>query len=173
MKKLFTLLALIGIVSLQSCTVSEVAPINDNDTIPQAFEIKNVNLGRVADNEYNISSTFQFEIGGDLFNDETILVYRMSGLVNSTTPIWQLIPRTIYLSNGNELDYDFDFSKKDFFITARGTYNLLNTPQYIDNQTFRIVILPTNLLSSVNKDNYIAVMAALNLKESQVQKINF
>ncbi|MBC5841155.1 MAG: hypothetical protein K2Y30_06660 [Flavobacteriaceae bacterium] len=173
MKKLFTLLALIGIVSLQSCTVSEVAPINDNDTIPQAFEIKNVNLGRVADNEYNISSTFQFEIGGDLFNDETILVYRMSGLVNSTTPIWQLIPRTIYLSNGNELDYDFDFSKKDFFITARGTYNLLITPQYIDNQTFRIVILPTNLLSSVNKNNYIAVMAALNLKESQVQKINF
>jgi hypothetical protein len=33
---------------------------------PQAFEIKNVNLGRVA-NEYNISfNTFQFEIGGDL-----------------------------------------------------------------------------------------------------------
>jgi hypothetical protein len=60
-----------------------------------------------------IFQNFQFEIG-DLFNDETI-VYRMSGLVNST-PIWHLIPRTIYLSNGNELDYDFDFSKKIFLL---------------------------------------------------------
>jgi hypothetical protein len=170
MKKLITLLALVGIVSLQSCTVSEIAPINDNDTIPQAFELKNVFLGRVTENEYNISSTFGFEIGGDLFNDETILVYRLSGLVNSTTPIWQLIPRTIYHNDGNELDYDFDFSKVDFVISARGTYNLLSKPSFINNQTFRVVIIPSNLSAKVNSEDYFAVMNALNLNESQVQK---
>jgi hypothetical protein len=40
----------------------------------------------------NIISTFQFEDPGDLYNDEAILVYRLGGLVNSTAPIWRLIP---------------------------------------------------------------------------------
>jgi hypothetical protein len=100
------------------------------------------------------------------------LVYRLTGLINSTTPIWQLIPRTIYFDNGEELDYDYDFSKIDFIITARGTYNLLNTPDYINNQTFRVVIIPSNLVSSVDKNNYLEVMKVLNLDESQIQKID-
>jgi|TARA_R110002126_G_scaffold253242_4_gene396287 hypothetical protein len=169
MKKLITLFAIIILATLQSCTVTE-SNVVDTDTIPQAFELKNVFLGRVTDNQYNISSTFGFEIGGDLFNDETILVYRLSGLVNSTTPIWQLIPRTIYHNDGNELDYDFDFSKVDFVISARGTYNLLNKPSFINNQTFRVVIIPSTLSAKVNNKDYFAVMNALNLKESQVQK---
>lgn len=172
MKKLFTFLALAAVVSLQSCTTTEIAPINDNDTIAQAFEIKNVNLGRVANNEYNLRSTFQFEINGDLFNDETILVYRMTSLINSTTPVWQLIPRTIYLSNGEELDYDFDFSKVDFIITARGTYNLLDTPNLINNQTFRVVIIPSILSSNIDKNNFNAVMSAVKLEENQVKNIS-
>ena len=169
MKKIITLLAIIGMFSLQGCTVEE--PMQDNDTIPEAFEIK-VNLGRVTDKQYNIFSTFKFEIGGDLFNDETILVYRKTGTISSGEPIWQLIPRTIYFDNGQELDYDYDFSKVDFIITARGTYNLLETPNFIFNQTFRIVIIPSNLQTSINKSNYLEVMNALKINENQIKKIN-
>lgn len=175
MKKIITLFAVIGIFSFQSCTGPEGPPGFDGQDglTPEAFEMRNVNLGRVTDNQYNISSTFNFEVGGDLFDDETILVYRKTGTLSSGAPIWQLIPRTIYFDNGQELDYDYDFSKVDFIITARGTYNLLNTPNYINNQTFRIVIIPSNLKLSVDKNNYFEVMNALNLKEGQVQKINF
>jgi hypothetical protein len=177
MKKLISVLAIAALVSLQSCTVAETkvveaAPYTDNDTYPEAFEIKNVNLAKVANNEYNLKSTFKFEIGGDLYDDETVLVYRMTGLINTNTPIWQLIPRTIYLSNGDILDYYYDFSKVDFIITARGSYNLLNTPTYIDNQTFRIVIIPSKLSKKVDTNNMEAVMNAANLKEKDVKKIS-
>lgn len=170
MKKIITLFAFVSFLAISSCTTTDDFH-EDNDTIPEAFEIKNVDLDRVADNEYNLESTFQFEVGGSLYDDETILVYRLSGLVNSTTPIWQLIPRTIYFSNGEELDYDYDFSRVDFVITARGTYNLLNTPEYIDNQTFRVVIVPSVLAASMNTSNYAEVMNTLKLTESQVKKV--
>jgi len=170
MKKIITILAVVGMFSLQGCT--PVDDSVDNDTIPYAFQFTD-NLGRVTNKEYNIISTFQFEINDNLRDDETVLIYRLKGFVNSSTPVWQLIPRTIYLDNGEELDYDYDFSKIDFIITARGTYNLLDTPNFINNQTFRVVILPSNLIFSVNTHNYLEVMSALKLKESQVKKINF
>lgn len=172
MKKIITLLAVIAMFGFQSCEGPE-GPAGQDGLTAEAFEIKNINLGKVADNEYNLKSTFQFEIGGNLYDDETVLVYRLTGLVNSTTPIWQLIPRTIYFDNGDELDYDYDFSKVDFIITARGTYNLLNRPDYINNQTFRVVIIPSNLAASVNKNNYLEVMKVLNLDESQIQQVQF
>nr|WP_309760067.1 hypothetical protein [Flavobacterium sp.] len=170
MKKIITLLSVVGLIFFTSCEGPEGIPGEDGLSA-EAFEIKNVNLSRVASNEYNFRSTFQFEIGGNLFDDETVLVYRLSGLVNSNTPVWQLIPRTIYFDNGAELDYDYDFSKVDFVISARGTYNLLNTPEFINQQTFRVVIISSNLSSSVNKNNYFEVMNALKLNESQVKEI--
>ena len=174
MKKTITLLAAILLVGLHSCTVQETrvveqVPVEDKDTFPQAFEVKNVNLTRVSNNEYNLKSTFKFEIGGDLFDDETVLVYRLTDLINANTPVWQLIPRTIYFPNGNILDYYYDFSKVDFIITARGSYNLLETIDFIDNQTFRIVVIPSKLTSKVNKNNFEAVMSAANLKEKDIK----
>ena len=153
----------------QGCTNNDDDNV-DNDTIPYAFQFTD-NLGRVANNEYNIKSTFQFEINDNLRDDETVLVYRLTGYVNLSTPVWQLIPRTIYFDNGEELDYDYDFSKVDFIITARGSYNLLDTPNYINNQTFRVVIIPSSLQVSINKNNYSEVMKALNLNENQIQQI--
>lgn len=171
MKKILTLFAVVGLFAFSGCSSDDTE--GDGDTYPVAFEIKNVNLGRVADNHYELSNDFRNELGTDLYDDETVLVYRLTGTINSNTPVWQLIPRTVYLDNGEELDYDYDFSKIDFVISARGTYNLLNTPSYINNQTFRVVVVPSNLLGSVNKNNYLDVMSALNLKESQVKNINF
>ena len=172
MKKIVTLFAFVSFFALTSCTTTEeYYDGEDNDTIPEAFEIKNVDLARVADNEYKFSSTFQYEIGGNLYDDETVLVYRLTSLINSTTPVWQLLPRTIYFTNGQELDYDYDFSKVDFIITARGTYNLLDTPDYIDNQTFRVVIIPSILATTIDTSNYAEVMSTLKISESSVKKV--
>ncbi|RVT71323.1 hypothetical protein EOD40_16920 [Flavobacterium sufflavum] len=170
MKKIITLFAFVSFLAISSCTTEDNFQ-EDNDTIPEAFEIKNVNLAKVANNEYNFKSTFQYEIGGNLYDDETVLIYRLTTLINSTTPVWQLIPRTIYFDNGQELDYDYDFSKVDFIITARGTYNLLDTPGYINNQTFRVVIVPSVLAASMDTSNYNEVMNTLKISESQVQKV--
>ncbi len=170
---MFVLLALVGIFSLESCTINEVDSTVDNDTVSQVFEIKNVNFNYNIDDGFYIYNTFQRELGGDLYNDETVLIYRLSDNINSTTPVWQLIPRTIYLNGGREIDYDFDFSKKDYTIYARGNYDLELTPQFLDNQTFRFVIIPAELLYAVDVNNYSDVMKSLNLKESQIQNLNF
>lgn len=171
MKKIITLFAFVSFLAVSSCSSSDDNFQEDNDTIPYAFEIENVNLGKVADNEYNLRSTFQFEINDNLRDDETVLIYRLTGTLNSNTPVWQLIPRTIYFNNGDIVDYFFDFSKVDFFITARGNFTLLNRPEYIKNQTFRMVLIPSDLAASVDAANYVEVMNTLKLSESQVKKV--
>ena len=171
MKKIFTLLAVIGMFGFQGCTGPEgpPGPPGQDGLISEVFELKGINFTfNATDNEYSIYQ----KLTPKLFPGDVILIYRLSGTINSTTPIWQPIPRTLFLTQG-ELDYDFDFSQEDFTIYAGGTYNLATTPTYLNNQTFRIVIVPGDLVSSLNTNNYLDVINALNIKESQVQKINF
>jgi len=170
MKKIITLLAVIGMFSLQGCTGPEGPqgiPGQDG-LIAEVFELKNVNFTYDATDGYLIYQKFT----PNIFASDVVLIYRLSGTINSSSPIWQPIPRTLFLTQG-ELDYDFDFSKEDFTIYAGGTYNLSLTPQYLNNQTFRIVIVPGSFSASLNTSNYAAVMSALNVNESQIQKINF
>ncbi len=170
MKKIITLLAVIGIFSLQGCTGPEGPqgiPGQDG-LIAEVFELKNVNFTYDATDGYLIYQKFT----PNIYASDVVLIYRLSGTINSSSPIWQPIPRTLFLTQG-ELDYDFDFSKEDFTIYAGGTYNLSMTPQYLNDQTFRIVIVPGSFSTTVNTSNYAEVMSALNVNESQIQKINF
>jgi hypothetical protein len=80
-----------------------------------------------------------------IFASDVVLIYRMRGTIDATTPI--CIPRT--LCKG-ELDYDFDFSRK-ILIYAGGNYDLSTTPSYLNNQTFRIVIVPGSFLLQLIK----------------------
>ncbi len=174
MKKIFTIMAVIGMIVLSSCEGPQGPPGFDgldgqDGLLAEVFELKNVNFAFSTSAGYTIYRALQPKI----FASDVVLIYRMNGSVNSTTPIWQLIPRTLFLGEGRELDYDFDFSREDFTIYAGGNYDLSTTPQYLNNQTFRIVIVPGSFSTSVNKNNFAEVMAALNLKESQIQNINF
>ncbi|WP_304198622.1 hypothetical protein [Flavobacterium alvei] len=170
MKKIITLLAVIGMFGFQSCTGPEGAPgiPGQDGLIAEVFELKNVNFAYDATDGYHIYQ----KLTPNIYASDVVLIYRLSGTIDSNTPIWQPIPRTLFLTQG-ELDYDFDFSKEDFTIYAGGNYNLSLTPTYLNNQTFRIVIVPGSFSATVDTNNYNAVMAALNLKENQIQKINF
>lgn len=171
MKKLTLILAFIGMITLNSC--SEDTDV-DNDTIAEAFELRNVNFGLDPIDGYIIRDTFNPQI----FSSDVVLMYRLSGTINSSTPIWQQIPRTLFLPEG-ELDYDFDFSSQDFTIYAGGTYDLALTPTYINNETFRIVIVPAYLSNkttsagkqTVDFSDYNAVVKAYNIKESNIKQL--
>ena len=170
MKKIIALLAVIGMFSLQGCIGPEGPPgiPGEDGLLGEVFELKNVSFVNDAKLGYSIYQ----KLTPNIFASDVVLIYRLSGTIDSNTPIWQLIPRTLYLTQG-ELDYDFDFSKEDFTIYAAGNYNLALTPQYLNNQTFRIVIVPGSFSSSLNKTDYSSVISALNIKENQIQKINF
>ena len=169
MKKIITLLAVVGMFSLQSCTETDNTPIVDNDTISEVFELKNINFGYTSTEGYTIYQT----LTPSIYASDVILIYRLSGFINSATPIWKLIPRTLFLDQGNELDYDYDFSIEDFTIYAKGNYDISTTPQYLENQTFRIVIVPGAFSANLKTNNYEDVMAKLNLNESQIQTVRF
>ena len=84
----------------------------------------------------------------------------------------------LFLPEG-ELDYDFDFTKFDFSIYAGGTYDLALTPTFINNETFRIVIIPTVFANkvaagakAVDYSNYDEVVKALKIDANAVQVLN-
>ena len=104
MKKIALLLAFIGFLSLQSCTVNDNNSV-DNDTISEVFELRNVNFTYNSVDGYVIYRS----LNPVIYDSDNILIYRMSGTIDANTPIWQQIPRTLYLPQG-ELDYDFDLS---------------------------------------------------------------
>jgi len=170
MKKIITLLAVIGMFSLQGCIGPEGPPgvPGQDGLLGEVFELKNINFAYDATDGYIIYQ----KLTPNIYASDVILIYRLSGTIDSNTPIWQPIPRTLFLPQG-ELDYDFDFSKEDFTIYAGGNYNLSLTPQYLNNQTFRIVIVPGSFSGKLNKSSYADVIAALNINESKIQQINF
>jgi len=170
MKKITLLIAFIGMIALQSCTVNEENDNVDNDTIAEVFELRNVNFS------YNSSTGGYFiyrSLNPQIYASDNILIYRMSDLIDSNTPVWQLIPRTLYLSGGDELDYDYDFSREDFTIYANGTYNLSETPEYIFNQTFRIVIIPGYFSNrsdvQVDFNDYNAVIETFGINPNNIK----
>lgn len=171
MKKILTLFAVVGLMAFSSCSDNDNDV--DNDTIPQAFEVKNVNLTKVTNIHYEYANDFAPFIGGDLYNDETVLIYRKTDQTNSGATVWQLIPKTTNFDNGDVADYFFDFSKEDFIIKVIASFDLATEPSLINNQTFRVVIVPSVLATSLNKNNYSDVMSTLKLNESQVKKVNF
>ncbi|MBW4359944.1 hypothetical protein [Flavobacterium taihuense] len=174
MKKIITLLAVIGMFGFQSCEGPEGPPgVPGQDGIgAAAFDIVNQDLFKENDNVYSVSNTFSDEVGSDLHGSDMVLIYRKSGSTNTNLPVWQLIPRSIYFPNGDVLDYDFDFTVKDYIITANGNYALLNRPDYVLGQTFRVLIVPNELLSSINKNNYNEVISALKINENEINKID-
>lgn len=169
MKKFTLILAFIGMITLQGCSSSNDNV--DNDTISEVFELKNINFGFDGGNSYSIYQTLNPQI----YPSDVILIYRLSGTIDSSTPIWQLIPRTLYLNEG-ELDYDFDFSQEDFTIYAGGTYDLALTPNYINNQTFRIVIirgyLSNKMKVGLDLSDYNAVVNAFHIDQSNIKVLN-
>lgn len=175
MKRIIFLLAIIGIISLQSCTVNEGRNGQDGQNgysaESEVFEIKNTNFSFSNADGYTIYRQLNPQIRAA----DVLLIYRLSGTINQTTPIWQQIPRTLYTNQG-ELDYDFDFSRQDFTIYAGGNYNLNLTPNYIQNQTFRIVIVPGTFSGKSSVDlkdlSYSEVIAKYNIDDSHVKVLN-
>ena len=176
MKRILLFVA-IGILAMQSCTINEGTPGRDgldgqngqDSIISEVFELKNISFTN-SGNGYKIYQTLNPKI----FASDVILIYRLSETINNTTPIWQPIPRTLFLIQG-ELDYDFDFSKQDFTIYAGGTYNLSLTPTYINNQTFRIVIVPgafSNKSANLTQMSYEDVIAKYKIKDAVVTQLN-
>ena len=178
MKKII-FLAVVGLFSLTavSCTRTNdnVAqqPTQNTDTYSTAYDLNNVSFAKDTNGIYSISRTFN----NPLVESDVVLIYRKSGTTSNGSNIWQSIPRTLFLTQG-ELDYDFDFSKVDILIKAGGTFDPGLAPTYINNQTFRIVVVPAktgknakDANNGVDYTDYESVAKFYNIKDANVKSL--
>ncbi|OYU84451.1 MAG: hypothetical protein CFE24_06815 [Flavobacterium sp. BFFFF2] len=170
MKTFFRLLAITLVIA--GCTGPQGPQgfngVNGADgLIATVYDLNNVNFSYTQSNGFFIGQSFNTPI----YTSDNVIMYRKTGTVNNA-PIWQQIPRTLYLGNGQELDYDFDFTKFDFTIYAGGNYDITTTSGYLNNQTFRVVVIPGGFGKRVvDYSDCNAVMQAYGLTESQVKTL--
>lgn len=136
MRKITLLLAFIGMMSLQSCTVNEVREDTiDNDTISQVYEVT-----RSFTPSNNFSTLIAFP--QPIFNSDMVLVYRLAG-VSGGVDVWKLMPETYFFPDGTlDFGYDFDFTRFDANIFMHGFDLAGVSPNFRVNQVLRIVIVP-------------------------------
>ncbi len=170
MKKYFTLLllAIFGL-TVVSCVREKETYIQDNDTYPVVLDITNANFMYNVQYGYHISRSFT----KPLVDTDIVLIYRRVGSTNGS-PVWQSIPITFYLDNGKEFDYNFDFSKYNIMIYANGNYDITTTPQFMINQTFRVVLIPASYggkNTNIDYSDYNSVIKYFNIDDSKIKKL--
>ena len=166
MKKIITLLAVVGMFSLQSCTTTTDSNYVDNDTISEVFEVTT---------SFNSTNNYSkiVPLNPPIYTSDVILVYRLAGIYQGQD-VWKLLPETRYFNDGTmDFGYDFDFTINDVNIFMVGNDLLTVTDEYRVNQVLRIVIVPGRFANTLKSTNYAAVISALNINENQIQKINF
>lgn len=164
MKKIITLLAIAGLLTLQSCTTSgsfEIAPV-------PTTEVFEVTTSFTSNNNFSRFVT----LNPPIYSSDVVLTYRLSGS-NSQGDVWQLLPETYYFNDGTvDFGYRFDYTNRDVNIYMIGNDLQSVSTNFRLNQVIRIVIVPANYAKTINKKSYSDVITSLNIKDSQIQKIN-
>ena len=170
MKKFTLFLAIIGMLSFQSCTVHDTTPITttDNDTISEVWEFtRSFSTG----NNFSNLITFPHTI----YSSDMLLMYRLSAVSNGAD-VWKLLPESYFMNNGTlDFRYDFDFTKYDVNVYMDGFDLAGVSAAYRTNQVLRVVVIPgffgNKNTNTVDFNNYNAVLNAYHIDPSKVLKI--
>ena len=165
MKKYFLLSAIsvMSLATMVSCerTTDNVQTI-DKDTYSQMKDVVGTfNAG----NGYSLSQNIS------ILNTDVVLVYRNTNSNTSGGKVWQLLPKTSYLSGSRELDYNFLFNTSMVQVFTEANFNqasmsVAEQNTYLNNQMFRIVLVPASgKNANVDYNDYNAVVKYFNLKE--------
>ncbi len=114
--------------------------------------------------EFGYETFIQIPLTIDLLETDMTLAYILWEQDPETgNDVWRLIPQIVYTDSGEQFQYNYDYSFDEvrLFIDAPISFNFNNlSPAATLNQTFRIVVLPVDLLNSNELDitNYNQVM---------------
>lgn len=170
MKKILLLFSAVGMLSLTSCN-NDDDNYGDGDTIAEVFEVANVDFNA---GDYSVVVPLDPEI----YNSDMVLVYRLTDDPDTSLDVWELIPRTLYMDNGDEIDYDYNFTTQDVLLYMGVQGDLADYPEYTQNQVFRIVIIPgygSNFRTSANAldqfKDYNAVIKKYGISDKNVKQL--
>lgn len=172
MKKITLILAFIGMITLNSCTI--------NDTPQQIQQINNTFVSEVFEVTTSFGPNNNFTrlvtFNPPIFNSDVVLVYHLFDVVNGTD-VWRLMPQTYYFNNGIELDYNYDFTRFDVNIFLDSNDNLNNfSSAWTQNQTFRIVVVPgdfsNKMTTPVDYSDYHKTIKILGYTDAKIIKLD-
>ncbi len=126
----------------------------------ETFEIRNVNFVNDGTGYFGII----YDLNPAILNSDSILLYRLKS--NGGTDVWEPIPKTYYFSNGEELDYNFDFTTSDISIYLGYTDPSVLQAAFIQNQVFRVVVIPGYLTNKLSGTDYNTVTRELKLTDA-------
>ncbi|GEN73484.1 MULTISPECIES: hypothetical protein [Chryseobacterium] len=181
MKKilLFLFLGAVGFTAYSCDNDDDVVQAVDYDTISQMKDITG---------SFSSSGNYTISQGLNIPSTDVVLVYR---LVSGN--VWQQIPKSVYIPDvagkptNRVFDYNFVFNAQNVEIRIDDeNFNLptdLTSGEiatYLNNQTFRIVLVPAsatgvggakNKQAAVDYSDYNAVVKYYNLDDTKVQTI--
>lgn len=146
--------------------------INGSEFEAAAFEIEGSMILNESLNRYELEPG-QYPSDIILLSDDVVLMYRLEE-VDNDLDVWRQLPQPFFSGQGL-LYYNFDFTLSDYNIFVEPEFDVNLVPvDLVQNQIFRIVIIPANLgaSSKMDKSDINAVMRTLGLSEENVIKMD-
>ncbi|WP_245189427.1 hypothetical protein [Lunatimonas salinarum] len=111
------------------------------------------------------------EYGFEILESDKVLIYRLDGVVEGMD-VWTPLPRTVFRENGI-FNYSYDFTVVDFSIYMEGNFDLRTLgPEWVQNQIFRVLILPADFISGrMDFNDMDAMLRMLDVQESDIRRI--
>ena len=156
MKKILTLL-FISTFLFTACEGEQGPPgFNGGLIVSSAFEVtRNFTPG----NNFEFLEPYGFEV----FPSDVTLVYILWD-VQSGQDVWRLLPQNVEFPNGT-LTYNYDFTRLDVRVFLDGNINLNQLgPEWTQNQTFRVVVVPADDVDGIDTSNINLVMQSSTIK---------
>lgn len=183
MRKLAFLFLLSSLFLFNSCNINDnnTDRITDNDTFSVVYEITKSFQYDNNERVWLISGNFNRDIPAS----DVILVYKYVK-TQSGRNVWEQLPvvyhsrEYLYIPDGKQLKYSFEFSTAQVNIIAGGDFDLAGQSAqfndgYLNNQRFRIVVVPASMgnssKNSVDYSNYNEVIRYFNIDDSKVKNL--
>ena len=155
MKKLSTLLLFIALITVSCSDSIEAPPSSGDDFIGTTFEFTG-DFNQI--NNYQLF--FNFEENGFVPYESDVILAYILWESDSGVDYWRPLPQTVYLSDGRMFNYNYDFAADitgnrilDMSVYLEGLIDFNSLPPaYTMNQTFRIVVVPSDFLEAVDVD---------------------
>lgn len=167
MKKIFYLVTIVSVIVFQSCTGPEGPPgLNGQNGFNIEAEVFEVTRNLTPANDFSAL----IPLNPPILASDVVLTYVLWE-VNNGEPIWRLLPQTVQLNEG-DLQYNYDFTRFDvnIFLSSADFPLTILGPQWTQNQTFRIVLIPGYFANAkMDYSNYDQVMQMLELSELDVK----
>ena len=173
MKKMIPFL-LLAFVRLFTLSCEKDRDVVDNTVYSTVYDLSRSFNYNPTTGKGTINEAFARTLG----NGDYVLMFIKADTTNNGNPIWAPMPRTEYpIVEGNqeEVDLDFDYSMNDFSAYVSGTYDIRKTPQFLNNVTLRIILVPGTKGNAKQQDlsklSYDEVIKKFNINDSKVIKL--